>query len=117
MSDLCSVHLTSVIVDDVSFRINMNSVFEFTVAHETHSSCRCSRELNIDCKISALDHVKMVGGPAYVRTEVSTTEVKPINKLITLNIVTDIIKHLSSTREQGKEGFDVSAGCCSIGEL
>ena len=74
-------YLTS--IDDVSFRINMISVFEFTVAHETHSYCRCSRELDVDSKISTLDHVKMVRGLAYVRTEVSTIQVKPINKLIT----------------------------------
>ena len=39
MNDLSGVHvLTSIVVDDVSLRIDMNGVFEFTVTHETAAS-------------------------------------------------------------------------------
>ena len=80
----------------------MNRVFEFTVAHETHSYGRCSRELDVDCKISALDQVKMVGGPTYARTEVSTIEVKPLtNSYLNDGFPAGMMKHLHSTRITG----------------
>ena len=52
--------LTRIVVDDVSFGIDVNGIFELTVTHETYSRCRRGGELDVDCEISALKHIKMV---------------------------------------------------------
>ena len=41
-------------------RIDMNRVFKFSLTHKTHSRCWRGGELEIECEISALHHIKMV---------------------------------------------------------
>ena len=57
--DLSGVHLARVIVNHVSFTVNVNGVFKFPVTHETCCSSWCGGEPNVDCQVSALDRVKM----------------------------------------------------------
>ena len=64
--DLSSVHLARVIVNHVSFGVNVNGVFKFSVTHETCCSSWRVGESNVDCQASALDHVKMVCRATYV---------------------------------------------------
>ena len=65
--DLSGVHLARVIVNHVSFTVNVNGVFKFPVTHETCCSGWCGREPNVDCQVSALDRVKMRCRATHVR--------------------------------------------------
>ena len=58
-----SIHLTKVILDDVSAGINVNDVFKFSVTHHTHGSCGCSGELDVNSEISFLHDIKMREDP------------------------------------------------------
>ena len=65
--DLSGVHLARVIVNHVSFTVDVNGVFKFSVTHETCCSGWCGGEANVDCQVSALDRVKMRCGATHVR--------------------------------------------------
>ena len=55
-----------VIVNNVSFGINVNGIFELPVTNETCCGCGCRRELDINGEISLLYHIKMTGGSAHI---------------------------------------------------
>ena len=55
-----------VIVNNVSFGINVNGIFKLSVTNETCCGCGCRGELDINGKISLLYHVKVTGSSAHI---------------------------------------------------
>ena len=112
-----SIHLTIVIVDDISVGINVNDVFKFSVTHNTHGSCGCSGELDVNSEISFLHDIKMRRGSTHVRRKVKGVHSIAVWKIFLRYIVYRIVVHFSSPGEQGGIGLNKFRVCIGVGQL
>ena len=114
--DLSGVHLARVIVNHVSFTVNVNGVFKFAVTHETCCSSWRVGEPNVDCQITMLDRVKMVCRATHVRRQVESVYVLTVWKFFPRYVVAYVVIHLSRAGKQGGVRFDVF-GIVTVGKL
>ena len=114
--DLSGVHLALVIVNHVSFTVNVNGVFKFPVTHETCCSGWRIGEPNVDCQITALDRIKMVCRATHVRRQVESVYRITVWKFFPRYVVAYVVIHLSRAGKQGGVRFDVF-GIVAVGKL
>ena len=114
--DLSGVHLARVIVNHVSFTVNMDSVFEFPVTHEACCGGWCSGEADVDCQITALDRVKMRCRATHVWRQVESVYRITVWKFFPRYVVANVVIHFSRAGRQGGVRFDVF-GIVAVGKL
>ncbi len=107
---LSSVHLTRVIVNNVSFCINLDQVFKFPIIDETHCRSPCGRELEVKCYISSLNHVKMRRGSTHIGGQIESINGIILWKIFSRNVVSRLVIPFSRAGKQRAVRFNIYLG-------